>query len=472
VTSQKVFNSSNPSEATPPTSETVVLLRRPVFWSYIFASLIVGAGVGFGAWAAIARFDQVVLATGTLEQQAPVKEIKAPTNGVVQELHVKDAEAVQKDEPLATFKPTVLAADLEALTKEKEALTKQNQIYEDALKGGKLADQSDSASLPQLRAELVKEIQYYQGLVTDKNLEIAADGEFNANQQRLLAASSPELQSRASAARLQIQKLEKQLSLVQQDLTEAQKLLAVKQDILEPLTRLAIQAEVKRRLGQKQQLTVGISQAKKELQNTMALSAKDVLTKITQNQKRVAQIDSQLKQAQLDNQNRIAEIDAKLTQAQQPQQLISPVEGVVFDLQPSAPGYVANANQTLLTVVPNDSLVASVFLKDQDIRFVKEGMVVEVRMTSFPKSELGSVEGKVVWVGSDVLPPAPGRPYYATPARIQLNRPYLDVNGKPIRLQSGIAVNCEIILPEERTALDVMQDNFEKKLKNAAELFR
>jgi len=318
VTSQKVFNSSNRSEATPPTSETVVLLRRPVFWSYIFASLIVGAGVGFGAWAAIARFDQVVLATGTLEQQAPVKEIKAPTNGVVQELHVKDAEAVQKDELLATFKPTVLAADLEALTKEKEALTKQNQIYEDALKGGKLADQSDSASLPQLRAELVKEIQYYQGLVTDKNLEIAADGEFNANQQKLLAASSPELQSRASAARLQIQKLEKQLSLVQQDLTEAQKLLAVKQDILEPLTRLAIQAEVKQRLGQKQQLTVGISQAKKELQNTMALSAKDVLTKITQNQKRVAQIDSQLKQAQLDNQNRIAEIDAKLTQAQQP----------------------------------------------------------------------------------------------------------------------------------------------------------
>jgi hypothetical protein len=49
-----------------------------------------------------------------------------------------------------------------------------------------------------------------------------------------------------------------------------------------------------------------------------------------------------------------------------------------------------------------------------DFRFVKEGMVVEVRMTSFPKSELGSVEGKVVWVGSDVLPPAPGRPYYAT----------------------------------------------------------
>jgi HlyD family secretion protein len=71
-----------------------------------------------------------------LELQGGVNEIKAPTNGVVQEIHVKDGEAVEQGEPLATFKPTLPKADLESLKQQKEALIRQNQIYENALKRG------------------------------------------------------------------------------------------------------------------------------------------------------------------------------------------------------------------------------------------------------------------------------------------------------------------------------------------------
>ncbi len=473
MTSQKVFNSPNTNEVTPHTPERVVLLRRPVFWSYLFASLIVGAGIGIGAWMAIARFDQTVLATGTLELQGDVKEIKAPANGVVQEIHVKDGEAVTPNEPLATFKSTAPEADLESLKKEKQTLIQQNQIYENALKGSNPSGESEATSLIQLRTQLVKENQYYQALVADKNLESEANGEFDTNHQRLLAASSPELQSRASAARLRIQELEKQLSKVQEKLAAAQKLQAENPEALGQLSQVSkeVQTEVERRSAQQQQVKREITQVKEELQNTFALAAKDVRTKIAQNQQRIAEIDSHLRQAQQDNQKRIAEIDAKLSQPQY-QQLKSPIEGVVFDLQPPAPGYVANTNQTLLTIVPNNSLVASVYLKEKDIGFVKEGMDVQVTMASFPKSELGSVEGKVVWVGSDVLPPVPGRPYHAIPARIQLKRPSLDANGKPIRLQSGMAVNCSIILPQQRTALDVVRDALDRKVKSAEGLFR
>jgi hypothetical protein len=35
-----------------------------------------------------------------------------------------------------------------------------------------------------------------------------------------------------------------------------------------------------------------------------------------------------------------------------------------------------------------------------------------------------------------------------------------------------MAVNCEIILPQKRTALDVVRDKFEKKAKSAVELVR
>lgn len=349
MTSQKLFNSSSRSEVTPYISERVILLKRPVFWSYIFASLIVGAGVGIGGWAAIARFDQTVLATGTLELQGGVNEIKAPTNGVVQEIHVKDGEAVEQGEPLATFKATLPKADLESLKQQKEALIRQNQIYENVLKGGNPIGESQSTSLTQLRAQLVKENQYYQVLVADKNQQSEVGSEFNANQQRLLAASSPELQSRASAARLRIQELEKQLSKVQEKLAAAQKLQAENAETLGQLSQVSkeVKAEVERRSAEHKQVTQEIAKAREELQNAIAVSTKEVRTKITQNQQRIAEIDAHLRQAQQENQKRIAEIDAQLSQSQY-QQLTSPVEGVVFDLQPSAPGYVANANQTLL----------------------------------------------------------------------------------------------------------------------------
>jgi HlyD family secretion protein len=498
VTSQKVVDSSNKSELTDNRSELterktehVILLKRPVFWSYIIASLILGAGIAAGVWAALARFDQKVLATGTLEMQAPLQGIHAPAKGVVQEIYVKEGEEVEKDEPLVTFKPSVTQVELESLKKQKETLTKQNQLYEYALKGTYPANESELPSLIQLRTQLEKEIQYYQTLVTDKNLESEADGELHANQQRLLAASSPELQARVSTARSQIQEKEKQLSQVKAKLAAAQKRLAFNQDLLEQMTQgakevdvsrqqyqrqkqevLNNQEEVDRLSTQQQRLTKEIARTKEELQNSMALSGKDVLKTITQNQKQIAQIDSQVRQAQQENQKQIAQIDAKLNALTQPKQLKAPVEGVVFDLRPSAAGYIANANQTLLTVVPNNSLVASVFLKDREVGIVKEGMDVQVKSATFPKSELGSVEGKVLWVGSEVLPPVAERPYYAIPAKIELERPFLQVNGKPIRLQSGMAVNGEIILPQQRTAWDILQNKFDKKAKNLMELLK
>ncbi|MCA1991272.1 MAG: HlyD family efflux transporter periplasmic adaptor subunit [Coleofasciculus sp. S288] len=483
-------NSSNPSQINSHSSERVILLKRPVFWSYIFASLLVGAGISVGIWAAIARFDQTIPATGTLELQGAVTDVKAPTQGVVQDIYVKDGEAVEENEPLVTFQSTVPPAELEALKKEKDTLIKENQLYEEVLKGETPSGESKLASLIQLRTELVKENQYYQTLVSDKTLKGKADSEFNANQQKLLAASSPEVQSRAAEMQLQIQTLEKQLSQVQEKLAATQKLLAVNQDILE--TQRTQQgtasqeyqrqkqevsnnlAEIERLKAEQQRLTGEITKGKEELQNAIALSTKEVLTKISENQKRIAQIDSQLKQAQLDNQQRIAALDAQLTKAEQPQgqQMISPVEGVVFDLQPSEPGYVADANQTLMTIVPNDSLVASVFLNDKDIGLVKEGMDVEVRMASFPKSKFGSIPGKVVWVGSDVLPPTPQRPYYAFPARIQLNRPSLEMNGQPVRLQLGMSVNGEIILPDKLTVWDIARNKFEQRFRGAVEFAR
>ncbi len=465
-----------------------VILERPAVWSRVFVWLIVGATTSALIWAACTQLDQTVVATGKLEPKSEVKEIKAPTGGVVREILVHDGESVKKDQVLITFDPTVPQAELESETKLLASLSRENQFYDAAL-SGKIpsSGSSDLVSLTRLRAALIAENQFYGAQSNGLNPKGGADGEFNVNQQRLLAASRAENQSRIAAAQLQVQESEKQRSQTQAQLTTAKNVLALNQVILSRFAQmtaeggvsklqterqqqevLSRQAEVERLTTEQQRLAIAISQAREQLQNTIALSTKDILSKIADNQKKIADIDTQLSRARLENKKKMAEIDAQLSKAKQTvkyQELKAPVDGVVFDLQPRSQGFVANTTQSLLTIVPQDNLVASVFLTNRDIGFVREGMNVDVRIDSFPSTEFGSIKGKLISVGSDALPPTQERNFYAFPAKIQLERQSLMVNGKPIHLQSGMALSSSILV-RKRPVLSILTDLFDKQVKS------
>ena len=136
----------------------------------------------------------------------------------------------------------------------------------------------------------------------------------------------------------------------------------------------------------------------------------------------------------------------------------------MFDLQPRSPGFVVGETQAIMKIVPNDNLVASVYLTNKDIGFVREGMTVDVRVDSFPSTEFGSIKGKLISLGSDALAPTQERQFYAFPAKIELERQTLAVNGKPISLQSGMSVNTSIIV-RKRPILSILTDLFDKQVK-------
>lgn len=466
-----------------------VILNRPALWSRLFVWLLISATASTFAWAALAKLDQTVVATGKLEPVGAVKEINAPTGGVVRGIHVQDGQAVKKDQVLLTFDPTAPEADLESLTSLRASLAQENQFYNQALNGNKqVAGSSDLTSLLKLRADLSEENRYYQALTKGQDLKVIGTRDFDANQSRLLAASRSEIQSKVAAAQLQIKELEKQRSQVGEQLATARKVLRVNQNILERLTPLATgegaisqlqyerqqqdvytqQGEVERLMSEQQRLAIAISQARQELQNTISASAKEILSKIADNHKRIAEIDTELSRVRLENKKRLAEIDGQISKAAQSlkyQELKAPVNGIVFDLQPRAAGFVVGETQTIMKIVPNDNLIASVYLTNQDIGFVQEGMNVEVRIDSFPSTEFGTIKGKLISVGSDALAPTQERPYYAFPAKIKLDSQDLSVNGKPISLQSGMSVNCSIII-RKRTMLSILTDLFDKQVRS------
>ncbi len=122
------------------------------------------------------------------------------------------------------------------------------------------------------------------------------------------------------------------------------------------------------------------------------------------------------------------------------QVLRSPVDGVVFDLQPKGRGYTGQASETLMKIVPFNALEAKVEIPSSDIGFVRSGMKVDLSIDSFPATDFGVLHGQVSQLGSDALPPDPAKqqPEYRYPAIISLKSQTLSLkNGKNLLLQPG-----------------------------------
>ncbi len=169
----------------------------------------------------------------------------------------------------------------------------------------------------------------------------------------------------------------------------------------------------------------------------------------------------------MENEKKIADLNSQITQAQQVLQykeLKAEEAGIVFDLK-AYKGFVANPSQTILKIVPEDALIAKVFITNKDIGFVSNQMQVDVRIDSFPFSEFGDIKGEVVELGSDVLPPDQTHPFYRFPAKIKLKSQFIKSNHKELKLQSGMSVSVNI-KSGDRTVISLFTEFLTKKFES------
>ncbi|MEG3438455.1 HlyD family efflux transporter periplasmic adaptor subunit [Pannus brasiliensis CCIBt3594] len=242
-------------------------------------------------------------------------------------------------------------------------------------------------------------------------------------------------------------------------------------------TRLA---DIARLEQEEKRYTVLIEQAREKLINTNVITEKDVRDKMADNQKKIADIDSQLGRIIVDNEKRIAELDGQISQAQQTlkyQKITAPSDGIVFDLK-ARPGFVPQPSQAeaLLKIVPDGCpdtvkdadkgcLVAEVDVTNEDIGFVRVGQKADIRVDSFPYSEYGDIKGEVLSIGSDALPPDETHRFYRFPVKVSLKSQDLVLRDKSaLDLQSGMSVSVNIKVNENRTVLSLFTDLFNKQV--------
>lgn len=481
-----------------------ILLEQSPIWSRLIAWSIFGITVFSIVWASVFQIEESVPAAGKLEPKSTVQEVQAPVGGVVKEIHVKEGKAVQKGEILISLEQTSSQAQLLALKQTRRALLQQRnalqqetnfyriRLQESLYSSGVIQNDTQLTIKPELaflmksRATYVSENQLYRSQL---NGEILVN--LTSEQKLRLQNRQIDLSSRIEDAKLTTGQVKQELLQIQAQLSSAKELLTINQGILnrfKPLAKIGaisqIQylkqqqdvstklAEATRLTKEEQKLQLELTRTNQKLRGTVAASQEDLLLRITNNDKNIAEIDTQVSKVILENQKRIyelnsqiSEIDSKLIQAQETlkyQKIIAPISGSIFELKAKSPGFVANSSEPILKIVPKDNLIAKVYITNRDIGFIRNGKKVDVRIDSFPFQEYGDVKGELIEIGSDALPPDQLYPYWRFPAKVRLDRQALLIHNRQVMLQSGMSINANIKL-RKRSVISIFTDFIFKK---------
>jgi HlyD family secretion protein len=162
----------------------------------------------------------------------------------------------------------------------------------------------------------------------------------------------------------------------------------------------------------------------------------------------------------------ISELRSQLTELSvniRYQDVRSPVDGLVFDLKPKGPGFVAQSSEPVMKIVPFKDLQARVEVQSSDIGFVQVGKPVEISIDSFPASDFGVLEGTLESIGSDALPPDERNQDYRFPVIVSLDsQQFLMKSGQELPLQVGMSLTANIKL-RKVTYLQLLLGGFKDK---------
>ncbi len=393
------------------------------FWSTLAPSqkwssrlIITFVGVSsFGIiWSLFAMIDDTVQVQGKLEPKGTTIEVKVPLGGVIKRIMVNEGDIVQNEELLLELDTTAVRSKLKALNLiksqiEADILLSKIQLGED-IKTNQLTP-NQKIKLKSLQNE------YESRINASKNAVEQAKYRKNSNIEQLKTLEEVLEIREAVLKNLEYLTEIGGLSKI--------KYLKEKQEILQLRGRL-IDTQ-----NQKEVSNSVLKEAENKLSNTIAATKIDSSNKIEENEKQLAQIKNQIN-------------EQNLTLSYQ--EIKSPLNGIVFDLQPAAPGYVVNTNIPILKIVPIDDLVARVFVSNRDIAFLKKEQPVKIRIDAYAYNEFGEISGRIESIGSDVLEPDSNYNFYRFPVTIKLKEPFIIHKKKKLNLKTGMSLSANIVL--------------------------
>ena len=323
----------------------------------------------------------------------------------------------------------------------------------------------------------VQDIQMPVGGVADQIL--VQEGDAVKAGQVLMKLDTEATEEQRLSLETTIKLKQEQLRLKDQ---EKQRYLQVNDEEVEMLeNNLELQSEILERFEELEEAGAQSELQYLSQQNTVEETRGRLMQSKAERLRQVALLEQQV--AQLNSE--LADLTGRLAEARvtlRYQQLKSPVDGVVFDLKPTATGFTAQSTQTVMKVVPYGSLEAKVEVPSNKIGFVtippgcpkdlQSCMKADISIDSYPSTDFGVLEGKVTRIGSDALPPDPQeqRQELSFPVTVKLDQQTLELkSGTSLPLQVGMSLTANIKL-RKVSYLQLLLGEFQDKAESLQRL--
>lgn len=189
-------------------------------------------------------------------------------------------------------------------------------------------------------------------------------------------------------------------------------------------------------------------------------------SEIAQSRANLQEVQAQLLKMKQESLREIADLERQLVEVKDTQDkevMRAPLDGVVFGLVPSSPGYAAGSGETLVKVVPGGVLEAKIYLTNRDVGFVHAGQKAQIRVDAFPYTQFGSISGELKSVGTLPLPPDEQNPQPRFPAYVKLTRDYLERGDDRFPVSAGQSVQANLVLRDKRV-ITLLTDVIQKAL--------
>ena len=399
-----------------------------------FGILVAILGI-FVAWSRLAPIESAVVTPGVVSVDSYRKTIQHLEGGIIESILVSDGDRVTQGQTLIELSDVQPAATLNQL---------KSQLFEARATMSRLVAERDG----------LKELEFPEVLTEDPDpgARLAMTAQRSVFESRrqlqedrlsLLAQRITRLQEEIYGLEGQIGASETQKSLLSEEISELsvlfEKGLVPKPRLLALKRRLAeIDGELAGLRASIAQAQQGIIAARLEMSELQATTKTTVVDQLRAEQSAIYELEQRITSA--------ADVLRRT-------QVVSPIDGIVVDLQVHTLDGVVGPGQRLLDVVPSsDELVVEASVDPSDIDEVRVGLPAHVQLTSLSRRSRLPIEGQVVFVSADRLTDGQsGVAYYQ--ARVKLDPASIEERGAVLQAGMGAEV---FIRTGERTPLEYL----------------
>ena len=376
----------------------------------------------------IGQLDIVVTASGELIPDSNVKVVQPAITGVVRAIHVHDGQQVVAGQELVELDTRQAAADASTARDRRIraalAMAREQALLQAVATGRlpPLSDVPDASSLDRRQAADLAE-QMWQAYV-DKRQDARA--ELQARQADL-ASTQQEIAKLEATAPLAKQEAEAYHALVaSRDVAQM--------DYLEREQTAQNQShELDAQRSHAAQLLATINQQKADLAEITSGFLRD----------QQLELDKQT-QDYVESRNE----ELKTTTRQSLLTLKAPVAGTVQQLAIHTLGGVVTSAQSLMEIVPDDTLMAKVTIENHDVGFVHKDQPVVVKVAAFPYTHYGYLTGTVAELSDDAAQDKRRGSVFVAYVHLPTDRMWID--SRWVTLTPGMAVSAEITTGKRR----------------------